>query len=357
MGNVRNFKKIGILGAGQLAMMLAEASKQLKNPPKIWGNSTEDSACQATPDFSYGPVDQALKFFQNVDTVTLESEFYGEEILSPYRDKLVPRLEHYLELDTKIKEKKLFANLNPVPYSQDFSDIEKFPIMIKLSSGGYDGYGNIVVKSLVDLEELLPKLEDKEIFWEPFLDIKREIATQAVSDGENVVVYPFVETIQKNSICTEVKLLNEKFPELESKILSFVKTKKFVGTLAFEFIETPEETYFNETAPRVHNSGHYTADLCEVGQFKNHMRVCSGLEPAPVKLNYMFGGMINILSQDWEKQGPLLHSLDFESAKYIDYFKAPRLGRKMGHINYWGKTKEEADQTRKKILNHLGDTI
>ncbi len=341
-------KRVGILGSGQLAWLLNKSSKNLNIQTKVVGASGDPAQRNSDYFLDSIEVDEIGEFFKDCDVLTLESEFHDIEYLKNIENKsgkkFHPSIKSYELISTKLKEKVLFQKyFEVIPY---FKQPQAYPCMMKHSSGGYDGYGNTIIH-----DELQSKQSSKEHFFEPLLNIKREIATIAFSNDDSIVVYPFVETIQKNSQCFEVKILNERFPQLVEKIKQIMKDLNWIGSLAFEFIETDQQIYFNETAPRVHNSFHLSSDCFEVSQFENHLRAILGLEILKSGKISTYGGMIN-LSFNTQPTGL---DLNFQNENIIvyDYQKTFRPNRKLGHINYRSENLKEADLLRNEILSNL----
>jgi len=351
----QSFKKVGILGSGQLAWLLNKSSKNLNIQTKVVGAKGDPAQKNSNEFLDSIEIDEIGAFFKDCDVLTLESEFHSVDFLRGIEkasgSHFHPRIENYELINSKLKEKDLFKKyFEVIPFS---TIANRFPCMMKHSSGGYDGYGNTII---YDQNQ---KIESsKEHFFEPLLDIKREIATIAFSNAKSIVVYPFVETIQRNSQCFEVKMLSQKFEQLQNIIKTIMKDLEYVGSLAFEFIETKDgKIYFNETAPRVHNSFHLSSDCFDVSQFENHLRAITGLEILAPQAIGNFGGMINLSFQ----KDPSNLDLNFKNEKInvYNYHKSFRPNRKLGHINYNADKKEDAWAMRNLILERidkLGDT-
>ncbi len=346
-------KRVGILGSGQLAWLLNESSRNLNIQTKVVG--AQGDPAQRNSSSFLDSIDEAEigEFFRDCDVLTLESEFHSVDYLREI-EKLsgktfYPHLESYDLINTKLKEKVIFNKyFKVIPF---YESPPSFPCMMKHSSGGYDGYGNTIIK-----DESQSIASSKEHFFEPLLDIKREIATIAFSNQDSVVVYPFVETIQRNSQCFEVKIIQQDFLELREKIKQVMKDLDYIGSLAFEFIQTKDNNiYFNETAPRVHNSFHLSSDCFEISQFENHLRSITGLEILQPGKVSNFGGMINLSFVNRPKN----LSFDFQSSEIqvYDYQKTFRPNRKMGHINYRADNKLNAQALRSQILMKLEKSI
>ena len=140
--------------------------------------------------------------------------------------------------------------------------------MLKSSKGGYDGYGNETVKDLKSATEAFERLggnDGRDIVAEAFVDFTNELAVQVARNETGTVVYPCCETVQEDHICVAVLSpapVEERFQKRAQKLaIQAAEAIDGKGIFAFEFFLTKEgEILLNESAPRPHNSGHYTIE-------------------------------------------------------------------------------------------------
>ncbi|QBQ08053.1 5-(carboxyamino)imidazole ribonucleotide synthase [Spiroplasma gladiatoris] len=342
--------KVGIIGGGQLARMLIESSIDTEFvvlEPNLQ-NSCNDLNVQII-NSNYDDIKAINKLFELCDVVTYEFENISESVLKDFKNKLHPNLK-FLEVSKKRFDEKNFAKsygLEPVKffkinYFKDFQSlIEKnlisFPVILKTNSGGYDGKGQSVLKSLEECVNL--DYANNNFIIEEVCQFDFETSLIVTRSKSNqIYFFPTPINKHKNGILWESKVLNKK-NIINKKILNKVKNlltkENIVGTVAFEFFVKNKKFYFNEMAPRVHNTGHYTIDGCNVSQFRNHILAITNRKIIKPKLIYK-SVMINLLGEDIKKD------FNYSTINKYDYKKNQVVEkRKMGHINIFSKNKNE----------------
>jgi 5-(carboxyamino)imidazole ribonucleotide synthase len=224
--------------------------------------------------------------------------------------------------------------------------------------GGYDGKGNLVCKTLGDLEkatDFCQKALDNgtTVYAEEFIAFEKELAQiYTRSPNGDFISYPLVISEQEQNVCKLIygPAVDFDIPkEIETQTIEIGKKLseelKFVGTFAIEFFYSDGKVLINEMAPRVHNSGHYTLDASPVNQFENHIyAVLGGKLKSPS--TYPFFAMRNILGPkglEKEFKGDILEKFQKnEDAKIYWYNKTKTSSyRKLGHINTISMTKPE----------------
>ncbi len=312
---------IGFLGAGQLARMSALQAFRFGMQVAVFSDRTENEPVQfMTPHSvsgSFDDVDSMLEFAKMCDVITLENEFIDSEILKELRDKsgtpIYPSPESFTLIENKLIEKQTFeaAGIPVTPYLliRNQNDLKTFgekygwPFILKSSKGGYDGYGNKTVHNPEDAMSAFVTLGGEaghDILAEAFVDFTHELAVQVARNETGYVVYPCCETVQKNHICVAVKSpapvsahVREKAQELALMATEAIDGK---GIFAFEFfLTTGGSLLLNESAPRPHNSGHYTIEGCITSQFENHVRAVCGLPLGSSDMIKPAAAMINLL--------------------------------------------------------------
>ena len=349
--------KVGIIGGGQLGMMLAKASKKLNIAPLIYSN-TKDSPAAKVAKVYYGDFDdikKIKKFINQVDIVTYEFENIPTNSLKII-EQLVPIFPPINALkitQDRVKEKKFF-NDNGIPCAKtlilkknlDLKIIKKeisFPSIIKTARLGYDGKGQYTINNYSDLLESWNKLNKVNCIIEEKIDIKKEISIigARTSDG-NIEVFPSFKNIHKNHILDITRIpsrTNKKTENLAKEhIIKILNKLKYVGVLCVEFfIDASDNLIANEMAPRVHNSGHVTIEACKTSQFEQHLRAITNntlgkvniIKPAVMK--NLIGNDISNISQIKTKK----EFFNFKKTNLHNYYKKEiKPGRKMGHITF-----------------------
>lgn len=353
--------RLGILGGGQLARMLALKAHDMGIPVSVLSESESDPAALVVKDWHQGRLDDAKTLKAFIDTctvVTFESEFLNAELLAEIsrgEDKIFPRPEIMKLVQDRLTQKHLLEK-NKLPTAPYFeiatiddarSAFAEFDgeLVFKKRRFGYDGYGTFVVRSEKELKAFLPRIAEEKTGFiaEKFIPFKRELAVMVSrSRSGDAIVFPFVETKQENARCLWIKgplKTNKTFVAIADSLKRFAKAIDYVGSMGVEFFETQQGLLINELAPRVHNSGHYSLDALTLDQFSAHVRSVFGMSlSAPQPLGGGFA-MLNLLGSstsepEWT-QSP--------DVRLHWYGKADnRAGRKMGHINAVARTADEA---------------
>lgn len=340
---------IGFLGAGQLARMSALEAFRYGMQVAVFSDRPEDEPVQfMTPHSftgSFSRVEDMIEFAKACDVITLENEFIDSEVLLRLQEAsgtpIFPDPRSFALIENKRIEKETFekAGIPVTPYAvvENAADLKAFglkygwPFLLKSSKGGYDGYGNKTVHNTEEAEEAFRKLggdKGREILAEGFVNFTHELAVQVARNEHGHVVYPCCETIQKNHICVAVKSPAPIPEEIQKKAqqLAVAATEAIdgKGIFAYEFFLTTEgELLLNESAPRPHNSGHYTIEGALTSQFENHVRAVCGLPPGSADMTAPHAAMINLLGTD-------------DRSARIDHAEEALL-EKDGHLHFYGK--------------------
>ncbi len=371
----KQVKTIGIIGGGQLGLMLANATHRLGLNVVILEKSIycpAYSVLQLEKDtFVSGELscyDKLLELANVSDVLTFEIEHIDTKLLLRLEQetgKIIYPNPRILEIIQDKFAQKTFLKKVGLPVGKfelirSIKNIDKlarqfgFPMMIKSRKGGYDGGGNFVVKSKSDWNFLITKLElikkHKDYFVEKFVSFEHEVSALVARDVSSIVsIYPIIDTFQENNVCRKTVVPSTLSPEIQQKaqLIGTEIANKFdyIGIMAVEmFVLSSGEILINEIAPRVHNSGHWTIDGSQTSQFEQHIRCITGMKlgsiqnKSPCCLMYnVFGDNIKIFDKLKSKQMPKVCFYDYNK-------KEVRSNRKMGHINIVGDCKEEVDQ-------------
>lgn len=369
-------KIIGILGAGQLAKMLANDAYRMGLRVAVIENKKGSPTTDMTKlDFSDDDGWEARldDFVNNVDIVTLENEFLDPEILSRIEKKkpVYPSSETLKLVQDKFIQKNTFKKagqplprydkVDSVDEAKAFGEKYNYPFVLKSRKYGYDGYGNETVKSEDDVEQAfknLTKNNKSGLLAEAFVNFKAELAVMVARnvDGD-VKVYPCVETVQKDHICHKVIAPVEAADVIKSEAqeiaVKCVESINGVGVFGVEMFWTrSDEVLVNEIAPRPHNSGHYTIEGCYTSQFENAIRAINNLPLGNTELVKGAACMINLLGEREGSGVPkdVTKMLQNNASLHLYNKSDSRVGRKMGHITAIGKTTREAHKIASKAV-------
>lgn len=373
---------LGFLGAGQLARMSSLQAFRYGIQVAVFSDRPEDEPVQFMTPHSYSgsfdEVDSMLDFANACDIITLENEFIDSSVLQKLQEKsdtpIFPSPDSFSLIENKLIEKQTFesAGIPVTPYAlvKSEKDLKAFgekygwPYLLKSSKGGYDGYGNATVKNIEESLKAFDHLGGNaghDILAEAFVDFTHELAVQVARNKTGHVVYPCCETVQKNHICVAVKSpapvdesIQKKAQELAVRATAAIDGK---GIFAYEFfLTTSGSVLLNESAPRPHNSGHYTIEGCVTSQFENHVRAVCDLPLGDVSLVKPTAAMINLLGTQHRKAivenaEPALSEPDGHLHSYGKL--QSKRGRKMAHFTLLGKNSEETYNRAKELTKEI----
>lgn len=365
-----NLPMVGILGDGQLAMMMAQAYQALGGKVAVFGESDSGPASQVADTLFVGNPNELADlegFFNACDVVTLENEFNDSRILglasAQCNTPVLPDPSKFGLIEDKLSEKQFFAehgaNLADFFEVKTESDLVDAQGYLKIAKGGYDGLGTYRVNNKDEALEIYQKIKASgKILFEHAIAFKKELSLIAVANTNEIVFYPMVETHQEHGTCRYVTfpagISNEIEQQAQTQVASILKKLDTCGLFAFEFFLTQsDELIINESAPRPHNSGHITLDLNDCSQFENHMRSIAGLTLVKPKVLHDSMTMINLLgtkNADFNADKLLSDIDDPESSTTLYRKSQSRVKRKMGHINIWGANQE---QRAEKLVQNL----
>lgn len=370
--------KIGFIGGGQLARMSAyQAYRYGMQTGALTSVSGGDPMEEVTPHCfrgSFYDYSTLKKLTDWADVITLENEFLDGELLEKIKKDtgtpIYPSPETFKLIENKRIEKDTFRSAG-IPVAgyrivRSPDDLKAagasfgWPYILKSSKGGYDGYGNAMVhnhEESIKAFSALGGTSGKEIIAEERIDFTKELAVLVARNDFGTVTYPCVETIQVDHICKTViapapipRSLREQACELA---VAATEAIKGTGLFAYEFFLTADnEIILNESAPRPHNSGHYTIEGCETSQFENHIRSVSGLPPGAATMRKPCAVMINLLGQE---NAPAELRVNDKWRQFDDVHihvygkKNSRTGRKMGHLTVLGVNPDDTMSTAEKM--------
>lgn len=354
--------KVGVLGAGQLGRMLALAGYPLGLRFRFLDPNPESPAA-ALGEFmaaDYDDPDALRRFAEGLDVATYEFENVPASV-ADYLAGHIPAVHpHYAALavsQDRLSEKQLFRRLGiptaPFAAVDSEDDLARavdevgLPAVLKTRRYGYDGKGQFVLREAADVRRAWSALGGAPLLLEGFVAFDRELSIIAVRgrDGD-VVYYPLVENhhregILRRTIAPAPGVTASLQARAEASARAVLEEFDYVGVLAIELFQRGDELLANEMAPRVHNSGHWTIEGAETSQFENHLRAICGF-PLGSTAPRGHAAMLNLIGS----VPPRNAVLAVEGAHLHVYDKAPRPGRKLGHVTV---VAEDADQVAKRL--------
>ncbi len=348
--------RVGIIGGGQLAMMLASAAKKLQIETVVLDPNPECSAsfvCDQLIVANYDNYSSLEKLAASCDVVTYEFENVDVESIDKINEKYqnVVQTTKPLKLSNDRlveKEAAALSGFNPAPYAdiKSESDIVQFgieygyPLVLKTRRLGYDGKGQFVIGSEDEVAD--PDVKDiisQGAIIEKMIDLDYELSVIVIrnSKGEmRLIPSPINSHVNNILFASEISSveIDNKVIELVSKYIDY---HNLVGIITVEiFVAKDQNIYFNEIAPRPHNSGHYSIEGCNHSQFDMHLRAICNLEMPTVEL-VAPSIMVNVLGQDYEFAKEWYQTNKCEGIYFHDYFKQEaKVNRKMAHITAIG---------------------
>ncbi|KAB2891360.1 MAG: 5-(carboxyamino)imidazole ribonucleotide synthase [Burkholderiaceae bacterium] len=375
-----NGPRIGIIGGGQLARMIAIAAQPLGNDIVVLERTPHYPASTVATQALVGDWNSLAPLQDlaaRVDLVTLENEFVDAGLLAELEQAghtVLPSARTLgLVQDKLIQKQTLKAAGLPVPDLRDTPDLKAladaaqafgYPFLLKARRNGYDGKGNVTVRAATELETAWKKLggdRGNALFAEAWCPFVRELAVIITRGrrGESAV-YPVVETVQRDHICHIVRAPATGAPEVLARAGDVanraVAAVGAVGSFGVELFQLADGSIVvNELAPRVHNSGHYTIEGCVCSQFENHVRAVLGLPLGSPRL-IAPAVMVNLIGTAKAAGHPqgLEQALAVPGAHVHLYGKAvSAAGRKMGHVTAVAETLAAAEATAFRAANHI----
>jgi len=368
-------QKIGVIGGGQLAWMMAIAAKHLGIELTVQAASPDESAVTVADRVIYGKVDDAnatAKLAEHCQAITFENEFVDlvalQKLIDSPSDRRVlflPKLETLAISVDKLNQRQHFREHHiPTPeFYNVATEVELlgaaeklgYPLVLKARRHGYDGKGTWVIANEIELRSAWESMHQAPAIAEAFIPFERELAVIAArSESGEIAIYPVVETLQINQVCrrtiTPARIDSTISKKVETIAKQILTTLEAIGIFGIEFFLTVEgEVSVNEIAPRTHNSGHYTIEGCQTSQFEQLLRVVSGRQLGNVSMVAPVAVMVNLLG--FEKTSDI--DADYlEKRKAIASFpnthihwygkKSSSIGRKLGHVTILAETHDKA---------------
>lgn len=351
---LRHMIKVGILGGGQLGRMLLQAAANYPVETHVLENDSTCPAAHLCNHFVKGPItdfETVYHFGKELDALTIEIEAVNIDALERLEQegkKIYPKPSVLRIIQNKILQKQFYKE-NSIPtasfaITKNKGELQQhqalLPAVHKIGQGGYDGRGVQILQSVSDFEAGFdaPSVLEKKV------DVRKELAQLvAVDQRQKMVLYPPVEMVFNKQLnlldyqLSPADITKEVLWKVEAIALAVVRNFGSPGLFAVElFLDVNGDVLVNETAPRVHNSGHHTIEAHYSSQFDMVWRIILGYPLGNTKA-ILPSVMVNVIGSDGYS-GPVQYEglqevLGIDNAFLHLYGKAhTKPGRKMGHV-------------------------
>ena len=372
-------KRLGIIGGGQLGMMITEAARNLSDDiseitvldPTENCPAAQAGAKQIIGDFK----DEfaILKLAEQSDIITYEIESGNTDVLSKLEAEIEPSPLTLGIIQDKLSQKK-FLSENGLPVSQFYEiasldDLHErinelgLPVLLKVRRDAYDGRGNFKIASDNEVEKAYQYFDGKSLMVENFVNFKMEVSVVAARNTKGeIATYPLVENIHEDNILkmtiAPARVSDDVIRNAGEIAKKTMQVLKGAGVFGIEmFVDQNNKILINEIAPRVHNSGHHTLQSCKTSQFEQHLRAILGLDLGSTDLVHKTA-MYNILGPagfegkykpvQLEKDGVYLKMYGKDVSK-------PQ--RKLGHFNVVDLTDSKDASELLKMTNEIKNSV
>jgi 5-(carboxyamino)imidazole ribonucleotide synthase len=353
---------VGMIGAGQLARMTAQAAIPLGIRFRVLAEHPDDSAALVCPDVELGSpqdLDALQRFSAACDVVTFDHELVPPPLLQALAAGgaiLRPSPSAKAFAQDKLHQRTNLAALGlPVPpfaAVATLAEVEAFardhgwPVVLKASRGGYDGRGVWLARDAGEVAAALAEAQRSgaPVIAEAFVPIERELAAMVARrpSGE-MVTYPVVETVQVEGMCRELIAPAPVPPQVAGRAAGLarevVEAIGATGIVALElFLARDGQLLVNELALRPHNSGHYSIEGCTTSQFESHLRAVLDWPLGETALTAHAVVTVNVVgaAAGGDPRELLPRALAVPGVHVHLYGKGPRPGRKLGHVTALG---------------------
>jgi 5-(carboxyamino)imidazole ribonucleotide synthase len=359
---------VGIVGGGQLGRMMALAGYPLGLDFLFLDRSGDTPAAQVASSLVGEFTDQKLlrELAHRSEVLTFDWENVSIESLRALgrSARIAPPLAALAMSQDRITEKKLFAKLG-IPTTRhaavdSSASLERalrevgLPGVIKTRRLGYDGKGQAVVRTREEAHRALDTLQGAPLIYEEFVPFDYEVSIIGARNRQGeVVIYPLNRNLHREGI---LRLTRAPWGDtsLQRRAASYLRRVlahyRYEGVLNIEFFVRKGRLVANETAPRVHNSGHWTIEGAATSQFENHLRAILGL-PLGATQARGHAAMINLIGELPIRD----RFLGENELHWHDYGKSPRAGRKVGHVTLIDASAAARDTRARRILRQIGE--
>lgn len=361
---------VGIVGGGQLAVMMAEAARGLDLEVMALARRDDDPVLRRVPGSFVGDardIDELRRLARHCDVITFDHELIDHRVIAQLEAEGItfrPGSTALAIATDKLRQSGLFEALElrqpqtilagDVDSALDVIDRFHGSAVLKTATGGYDGRGVLLDMSEDSVRAWFPPVP-AQVLVQRAIDVEHELAVQVVRgvDG-SVVTYAPVRTVQTDGMCSLVQVPSGLGSAIELEAVLVARTIAdvidVVGILTVEFFVTSGELVVNELAARPHNSGHLTIEGARTSQFENHLRAVAGLGLAPSGRVVPAAAMVNLVGDVTIDNG---HDGPIPGAFVHHYGKTPRPGRKVGHVTAVADTIDAAVELARRTARRL----
>jgi 5-(carboxyamino)imidazole ribonucleotide synthase len=360
-------RRVGVLGGGQLARMLGLAGIPLGFRFQFL-DPAPDACAAVTGDLLQARFDDetaARELARQVDVATFDFENVPESTAQalaeicpvyPAANALGASQDRLIEKDLLVSLGTRVPSYHAVSSRTDLLDgMERlgYPAVLKTRRFGYDGKGQALLRDAEDLERAWQQLGDSPLILEEFVPFGAECSLIGVRARNGATrFWPLTRNVHANGILA-LSLPGVFDAELqavaESTMSGLMDHLGYTGVLTMEFFLLDGELLFNEFAPRVHNSGHWTIDGADCSQFENHLRAISDLPLGGTAMT------ARSLMFNWIGQfPPLASAMEIPNLHWHDYGKQPRPGRKIGHATLTAASMEDLRERAERLASVAG---
>lgn len=353
---------VGVLGAGQLARMIALAGTPL-GLDFIFLDPSADACANKLGEPLIGDYNDPkllAQLAERADVVTYEFENVPADVAEflATHTRVYPSPKALAVAQDRLIEKTFFHDIGiPTPAYAAVDSLESleqamntigYPAILKSRTQGYDGKGQSMLKSEDDLKAAWELLQGVSAVVEAFVPFNREVSIIAVRSVSGAIVfYPLSENLHRGGILrvSECRDHDAMQSQAESYVARLLEALDYVGVLALELFEIDGKLLANEFAPRVHNSGHWTIEGAETSQFENHLRAILDL-PLGATTSVGKAAMVNFIGGLPATE----EVLRIPQAHLHLYDKSPRKGRKVAHATVRAENPEQLAEVVKRLV-------
>ncbi|MFI3634621.1 5-(carboxyamino)imidazole ribonucleotide synthase [Streptococcus parauberis] len=357
-------KTIGIIGGGQLGQMMAISAIYMGHKVVTLDPSAACPASQVSEMIvaAYDDVAALKELADRCDVLTYEFENVDADGLDAViTEGQLPQGTDLLRISqNRITEKNFLANkagVKVAPYQvvKSAADLDEIDLsknyVLKTATGGYDGHGQIVIKSEADLAAARELADACDCVLEEFVAFDLEVSVIVSGNQKEFTVFPVQENIHRNNILSKTivpaRISKELAEKAKAMALKIAKHLDLAGTLCVEMFATPDDILVNEIAPRPHNSGHYSIEACDFSQFDTHILGVLGL-PLPAITLHAPAVMLNVLGQHMDAAQQFVANNPSAHLHLYGKLEAKE-NRKMGHVTVFADVPDEVEEFGKGI--------
>ncbi len=373
-----NGRTVGVIGAGQLARMMAQAAIPLDIRLVLLAARADDGAAQVVPDVIVGSPDDPVRIRElagRCDVLTFDHELVDTDLLAALESEghtVWPSAATMALAQNKRRQRAELAAIGlPTPAFADVETVDDviafgsehgWPVVLKASRGGYDGRGVWMIERPDDAARVVDEAHAAGLTLlveeRVPLDFELAVVTARRPNGD-VAIWEPVETVQRNSMLSELVVPVQAEPRIVAEAVhiarKIVEHVQPVGVMAIEFFVSNGKVLINELAPRPHNSGHWTIEGSVTSQFEQHLRAVLNLPLGETSLTAPVIATGNLVGPEngTDPVQMLAQALTIRGSHVHLYGKSARPGRKLGHVTVLGQDRDETRQRASLAIRQL----